>query len=50
MKCRRGYAPLVHLGCIVPDHFQNLNSKGGESEQNIPGVVRGIAKREGSVC
>ena len=33
------------LGCTVPDHYQNLNSKGGELEQNIPRVVRGIARR-----
>ena len=36
-----GYAPLVHLKCTVPDRFQNLSSKGGELEQNIPGVVEG---------
>ena len=27
------------------DHCQNLNSKGGESEQDIPRVVRGITRR-----
>ena len=32
----------------MPDRCQNLSSKGGESEQNIPGVIGGIARRGGS--
>ena len=50
-KCRGGRALLVHLGCMVPDCCQNLSSKGGELEQNIPKVVEvvgGIARRGGS--
>ena len=31
---------------MVPDRCQNLNSKGGKSEQNILGVVGGIVRRE----
>ena len=44
MKYYGGRAPLVRLGCIVPNCCQNLSSKGGESMQNIPGVVGGIVK------
>ena len=29
----------------MPDHYQNLSSKGGKSQQNIPGVVGGITIR-----
>ena len=36
---------MVHLGCTVPDRCQNLNSKGGESEKNIPGFVGRIARK-----
>ena len=45
MKCYGGHALLVCLGCIVSDRCQNLNSKGGDSEQNIPGVVEGITRK-----
>ena len=37
--------PLVHLEYMVPDRCQNLSSKGGELEQNIPRVFRRIARR-----
>ena len=40
-----GRAPLVSLGCLVPDYYQKLSSNGGESEQNILRVVGGIARR-----
>ena len=43
-----GRAPLVRLGCTVPDRCKNLSSKGGESEQSIPKVFGGIARRGGS--
>ena len=39
-----GPYPLVHLECMVPDRCQNLSSKGGELEQDIPGVVGWIAR------
>ena len=45
MKCREARAPLVSLGCMVPNRCQNLSSKGGKSELNIPRVVGGIAIR-----
>ena len=45
MKYRRGRASLVCLGCMVLDHCQKLNFNGGESEQDIPGVIGGIARR-----
>ena len=40
---------MVRLGYTVLDLFQNLSSKGGESEQNIPRVVGGITRRDGNV-
>ena len=45
MKYHGGRASLVCLGCTVPDRCQNLSSKSGESKQDIPGVVGGIARR-----
>ena len=47
-KCRGGRAPLVRLECMVPDRYENLNSKVRESENNILRVFRGIARRGGS--
>ena len=41
VKYSGGHAPLVRLGCTVPDRYKNLNSKDRESEQDIPRVVRG---------
>ena len=43
VKCRGGRALLDYLGYEVLNRCQNLSSKGGESEQDIPRVVRGIA-------
>ena len=48
LKYNGGCALLVRYACVVPDHCQNLSTRGGKSGQNIPRVIGGIAKRGGS--
>ena len=35
---------MVCSGCMVPNCYQNLSSKGGELKKNIPEVVGRIAR------